>query len=185
MHFQELSLTRRELTGGGSDDNQAKTLSECGGDRPFALLAGAPVQLSAQTAAQTMVAIDDNDIGGVVIGANGPGSRRLGDRRDHRAADQVRARSSSPTIRAATSSPICRPRITASGCAAMAWSIRRSCTAKPGQHLNLTAVPAPNEAAAAHYYPAIYWYSMMKIPPAERVRRQEQHSRKAHAESTG
>ena len=38
--------------------------------------------------------------------------------------------------------------------------------AKPGQQLNLTAVPAPNDAAAAHYYPAIYWYSMMKIPPA-------------------
>ena len=38
--------------------------------------------------------------------------------------------------------------------------------AKPGQHLDLTAVPAPNEAAAAHYYPAIYWYTMMKIPPA-------------------
>ena len=37
---------------------------------------------------------------------------------------------------------------------------------EPGKHLNLTAVPAPNEAAAAQYYPAIYWYSMMKIPPA-------------------
>jgi streptogramin lyase len=36
--------------------------------------------------------------------------------------------------------------------------------AKPGQHLNLAATPAPTEAAAAHYYPAIYWYSMMKIP---------------------
>src|SRR5690242_12961617 len=36
--------------------------------------------------------------------------------------------------------------------------------AKPGQHLNLMAVPAPNDAEAAHYYPAIYWYSMMKIP---------------------
>jgi len=34
----------------------------------FALLAGAPVQLGAQTT----VAIDDNDIGGVVTGANGP-----------------------------------------------------------------------------------------------------------------
>src|SRR4029077_16481253 len=39
-------------------------------------------------------------------------------------------------------------------------------TAKPGQPLNHTAVPAPNEAAATHYYPAIYWYAMMKIPPA-------------------
>ncbi|MBK9608750.1 MAG: carboxypeptidase regulatory-like domain-containing protein [Betaproteobacteria bacterium] len=38
--------------------------------------------------------------------------------------------------------------------------------AKPGQHLNHAPVPAPNAAAAAHYYPAIYWYSMMKIPPA-------------------
>src|SRR6266550_4179375 len=39
-------------------------------------------------------------------------------------------------------------------------------SAKPGQVLNHTAVPAPSEAAAAHYYPAIYWYAMMKIPPA-------------------
>jgi hypothetical protein len=38
---------------------------------------------------------------------------------------------------------------------------------KPGQHLDLAAVPAPNEAMAAHYYPAIYWYTMMKIPPAK------------------
>jgi len=37
---------------------------------------------------------------------------------------------------------------------------------KPGMHLDLTAVIAPNEAAAAHYYPAIYWYTIMKIPPA-------------------
>ncbi len=38
--------------------------------------------------------------------------------------------------------------------------------AKPGMHLDLAAVIAPNAAAAAHYYPAIYWYTMMKIPPA-------------------
>jgi hypothetical protein len=38
--------------------------------------------------------------------------------------------------------------------------------AKPGVTLNLAAVPAPNAAAAAHYYPAIYWYTLMKIPPA-------------------
>src|SRR6266487_3200681 len=29
--------------------------------------------------------------------------------------------------------------------------------AEPGKPLNLTAVPAPNDAAAAQYYPAIYW----------------------------
>jgi hypothetical protein len=38
--------------------------------------------------------------------------------------------------------------------------------AKPGATLDLTAVPAPNAAAAAQYYPAIYWYTLMKIPPA-------------------
>jgi hypothetical protein len=38
--------------------------------------------------------------------------------------------------------------------------------AKPGTTLDLAAVPAPNAAAAAHYYPAIYWYTLMKIPPA-------------------
>ncbi|HME63141.1 MAG TPA: carboxypeptidase-like regulatory domain-containing protein, partial [Candidatus Binatia bacterium] len=34
----------------------------------------------------------------------------------------------------------------------------------PGTNLNLKAVVAPNEAAAAKYYPAIYWYSMLNIP---------------------
>ena len=34
----------------------------------------------------------------------------------------------------------------------------------PGKSLNLKAVVAPNDAAAAKYYPAIYWYSMLKIP---------------------
>jgi hypothetical protein len=36
--------------------------------------------------------------------------------------------------------------------------------AAPGKIFNLKAVVAPNEAAAAEYYPAIYWYSMLKIP---------------------
>ena len=36
--------------------------------------------------------------------------------------------------------------------------------AAPGQHVNLTAVPAPTAAAAAEYYPGMYWYSMMHIP---------------------
>jgi hypothetical protein len=34
----------------------------------------------------------------------------------------------------------------------------------PGKQLNLKAVAAPNRAAAAQYYPAIYWYSMVKVP---------------------
>ena len=34
----------------------------------------------------------------------------------------------------------------------------------PGTHLNLTAVVAPSAAAAAEYYPGVYWYSMLQIP---------------------
>ncbi|MEY4880272.1 MAG: hypothetical protein RJB62_1741 [Pseudomonadota bacterium] len=34
----------------------------------------------------------------------------------------------------------------------------------PGNNVNHEAVPAATEAEAAHYYPAIYWYSMMDIP---------------------
>ena len=36
--------------------------------------------------------------------------------------------------------------------------------AAPGKVLNLNAVVAPNAAAAAEYYPAQYWYSMLQIP---------------------
>lgn len=36
--------------------------------------------------------------------------------------------------------------------------------AELGKQLNLTAVPAPNEKAAAEYYPAIYWFSMLTTP---------------------
>src|SRR6516225_168021 len=38
--------------------------------------------------------------------------------------------------------------------------------AKPGMALNLPAIIAPNEAAAAHYYPAAYWFALLKIPAA-------------------
>jgi hypothetical protein len=38
--------------------------------------------------------------------------------------------------------------------------------AVPGTILNLTAVVAPDDAAAAQFYPAIYWYSMLRIPDA-------------------
>ncbi len=37
--------------------------------------------------------------------------------------------------------------------------------AHPGQTLELTAIRAPSEKAAAEYYPGMYWYSMIQIPP--------------------
>jgi hypothetical protein len=36
--------------------------------------------------------------------------------------------------------------------------------ATPGQTLNLKAVPAPNPHAAAEYYPAGYWLSLIRVP---------------------
>jgi hypothetical protein len=36
----------------------------------------------------------------------------------------------------------------------------------PGRILDLAAVAAPSAAAAAEYYPAIYWFAMLKIPAA-------------------
>src|SRR5256884_3147950 len=34
----------------------------------------------------------------------------------------------------------------------------------PGKVVNLTAVTAPSPRAAADYYPAIYWFSLLKVP---------------------
>src|SRR5688500_14635265 len=35
---------------------------------------------------------------------------------------------------------------------------------EPGRTLNLRATPAPNPRAAAEYYPAGYWYSLLRVP---------------------
>ena len=54
------------------------------------VLAPANAQPKPRTASITAaVAIDADDIGGVVTAPNGAGSRRLGDRRDHRSADPL------------------------------------------------------------------------------------------------
>jgi len=37
--------------------------------------------------------------------------------------------------------------------------------ATPGQSLNLKAVVAPDKKAAVEYYPALYWFSLLQVPP--------------------
>src|SRR6059036_1662356 len=37
--------------------------------------------------------------------------------------------------------------------------------AQPGKLLNLKAVAAPSPRAAAEYYPALYWFSLLQVPP--------------------
>jgi hypothetical protein len=123
------------------------------------LLAAAPARLSAQTA----VAIDNDDIGGVVTGANGPeaGVWVIAETSDlpTRYAKMVvtddQGRYVLPDL------PKAKYKVWVRG-----YGLVDSpkVDGEPGQQLNLRAVPAPNEAAAAQYYPAIYWYSMLKIP---------------------
>src|SRR5580692_8026094 len=35
----------------------------------------------------------------------------------------------------------------------------------PGMTMNLKAVPAPDKKAAIEYYPALYWFSLLQVPP--------------------
>ena len=127
--------------------------------------------VSARQPSAQPVLVDADDLGGVVTGAKGPEARRLGHRRNARTCRPSSRRSSSPTIRAATCFPICRRPPTASGCAAMVSSIRAKTQAAPGRALNLTAVAAPDAKAAAEYYPAGYWFSLLSVPGQERVSR--------------
>src|SRR5512132_3048041 len=41
--------------------------------------------------------------------------------------------------------------------------------AQPGKSLNLTAVPAPDPRAAAEIYPAGYWLSLLKVPEKSEI----------------
>jgi hypothetical protein len=122
---------------------------------------------SGSAGAQNAVPIDSNDIGGVVAGANGPeaGVWVIAETRDlpTRYAKMVvtddRGRFVIPDLPSAKYAVWVRgyglvdsPKV----------------SAEPRQQLNLRAVPAPDAAAAAQYYPAIYWYSMLKVPDANK-----------------
>src|SRR5437870_2411139 len=37
--------------------------------------------------------------------------------------------------------------------------------ATPGKIVNLKAVAAPDKKAAAQYYPALYWFALLQVPP--------------------
>jgi hypothetical protein len=109
------------------------------------------------------VAIDNDDIGGVVVGPKGPeaGVWVIAETRDlpvryiKSVVTDDRGRFVVPDL------PSAAYQVWARGYGLVDSA---KATARPGQRLNITAVIAPNEAAAAHYYPAIYWYSMLKIP---------------------
>src|SRR5215218_1659130 len=125
------------------------------------ILSAAPAQLHAQTA----VAIDNDDIGGVVTGANGPeaGVWVIAETTDlpTRYAKMVvtddQGRYVVPDL------PKAKYKVWVRGYGLVDSA---KVDGEPGKQLNLRAVPAPSEAEASKYYPAIYWYAMMKIPDA-------------------
>jgi hypothetical protein len=139
-----------------------------------ASLLAMPARLSAQTQnatqvatqATTQVAIDDDDIGGVVRGPGGPEAgvwviaetRDLPTRYAKIVVTDDQGRYVIPDL------PKAKYQVWVRG-----YGLIDSpkIDTVPGQHVDLTAVPAPNAAAAAQYYPAIYWYSMLKIPPPD------------------
>src|SRR6187401_1334758 len=112
------------------------------------------------------VAIDNDDIGGVVNGPKGPeaGVWVIAETRDlpvryiKTVVTDDRGRFVVPDLPQANYSVWAR---------GYGLVDSTKTTSRPGQRLTITATPAPNEAAAAHYYPAIYWYSMLKIPSAD------------------
>ena len=128
-----------------------------------AFLASWPSQLSSQQS--TSVSIDNDDIGGVVTSAKGPEAgvwviaetTDLPTRFARMVVTDDRGRYVLPDL------PKANYNIWVRG-----YGLVDSPKVKatPGKNLNLKAVVAPNEAAAAKYYPAIYWYSMLKIPEA-------------------
>src|ERR1044071_5056253 len=46
----------------------------------------------------------------------------------------------------------------------------------PGKAVDLKATVAPDAKQAAQYYPAIYWYAMLAVPPASDFPRSEEHT---------
>jgi hypothetical protein len=130
-----------------------------------AIVAAAPLHLGAQQAARAAVSVGATDLGGVVTGPNGPEAgvwviaetTQLPTRFARIVVTDDEGRYLIPDL------PKARYKVWVRG-----YGLVDSpkMDGEPGKHLNLTAVVAPNAAAAARYYPAIYWYSMMKIPEA-------------------
>ena len=114
-----------------------------------------------------MVEIDDDDIGGVVTSRFGPEAgvwviaetTELGTRFAKIAVTDERGRYLVPDL------PKAHYRVWVRGYGLVDST---KVAAEPGKILNLTAETAPSLAAAAQYYPAIYWAAMIKIPDQSR-----------------
>src|SRR3977135_590214 len=125
------------------------------------VLAFTPAQLRAQTA----VAIDGDDIGGVVTGASGPeaGVWGIAENADLPTREPKMVVTDDQGRYVVPDLPKAKYKVWVRGYGLVDSA---KVDGEPGKQLNLTAVAAPNDKEAAKYYPAIYWYSMLKIPDA-------------------
>src|SRR5690349_18373283 len=131
----------------------------------YALAAGATTAVQAQQPGSGQVAIDGDDIGGVVRGPNGAEAgvwviaetNELPTKFARIVVTDDQGRYVVPDL------PKARYQVWVRG---YGLADTPKVSGEPGQVLNLTAVPARDEAEAARVYPAIYWYSMLKIPAA-------------------
>jgi hypothetical protein len=120
--------------------------------------------LGAGQGAAARVAIDNDDIGGVVTGPSGPEAgvwviaetKSLPTRLIKSVVTDDQGRYVLPDLPKASYDVWVRgyglvdsPKV----------------SAEPGKALNLKAVPAPNAKAAANYYPAQYWLALLQLPP--------------------
>jgi len=122
--------------------------------------------LDAQQRSERAVAIDADDIGGIVTSVNGPeaGAWVVAETTDLPArfirivVTDDQGRYILPDLPSATYLVFVRgyglvdsPRV----------------AARPGQRLDLNAVVAPDARVAAQIYPANYWFSLIRVPPGE------------------
>jgi len=129
-----------------------------------AIVAGALAGSRVRVAAQAAVAIDADDIGGVVTGPRGPEagvwviaeSTNLPTALRKIVVTDDQGRYLLPDL------PKADYNVWVRGYGLVDSPKKMSA---PGKTLNLTAVPAPNAKAAAEYYPALYWLALMRVPP--------------------
>jgi hypothetical protein len=126
-------------------------------------LIAAPVPLGSQQGGGTAVRIDNDDIGGVVRSANGPeaGVWVIAETTDLPTKYAKIVVTDDLGRYVIPDLPKANYNIWVRGYGLIDGPKAR---ATPGKMVNLKAVTAPSESAAAQYYPSIYWYSMLKIP---------------------
>ena len=127
-------------------------------------LASLVVVSARQTAGGAPVAIDNDDIGGVVTGPRGPEAgvwviaetRSTPTRLIRSVVTDDQGRYLVPDLPAGDYDVWVR-----------GYGLVDSAKVKaaPGKVVNLKAVAAPDKRAAAEYYPAQYWFSLLQVPP--------------------